>query len=150
MSFKRSLIIIRGPSGSGKSTIARHLGGIAKQNWFEADQFFEKNGHYDFDTKRLGLAHKFCQEQTKAAMEHCEPMIIVSNTSMTIAELTPYLQAAEQYGYAVTIYRTPKPWPVEALKERNKHGVPYQVIAKQINKYQASPGEVEWTNLSIF
>lgn len=144
------LIIIRGPSGSGKSTIARHLGGQPKNNHFEADMYFDKNGHYNFDANKLGAAHAWCQAQTHAAMARGEATVIVSNTSMTLAELKPYLDAALRHGYAVTIYRTPKPWCVEVLKGRNAHGVPYQVISKQINKYAATQQETEWTNVEIF
>ena len=62
----KNLYIIRGLPGSGKSTIAKSLG----KSWqiFEADQFFMKNGKYEFDGSKLKDAHDWCKRKVHNAI----------------------------------------------------------------------------------
>jgi adenylate kinase family enzyme len=167
------LVIIRGPSGSGKSTIAQHLGGIRGVNWLEADMFFRgPDGSYNFDPRKLGQAHAWCQAMTRKAIEHNQEIltkdqywknlhlanpkpekirdVIVSNTSTTIAEANAYIEIAKAFAVPFEIIRTPSPWNIIDLFARNEHNVPQEVLVKQIGRYVAVPGETEWTDLTIF
>jgi hypothetical protein len=150
------LMIIRGPSGSGKSTIAAaRLGtrcafGQRGVTWFEADMYFERNGHYNFDASLLGQAHNWCQEQVRKALQAGHDEVIVSNTCTTSAELQDYLNIAAETGVEVEIVRTPGPWHAETLRERNLHNVPIRSIERMINRYVRHPDESEWTNLNVF
>lgn len=143
------LIIIRGPSGSGKSTLARKLLGsefssAPELRCFEADQFFYRNGTYEFDASKLGQAHTDCQSRLRAAMEKGEETLVVSNTSMSKWELNPYLQLAKELGYEVVVYRIPGPWDTKLFASRNAHGVTEEIVQKQINKYQPLENEIEY------
>lgn len=145
----KKLIIIRGPSGSGKSTLARKLLGseyssAPEPRCFEADQFFMRNGMYEFEATKLGAAHGDCQRRLRAAMEQGEETLVVSNTSMTRWEVNPYLAMANEFGYEVTIYRIKGPWDAALFASRNAHGVTEEVVQKQINKYQPLEKEQEY------
>jgi cytidylate kinase len=152
------LIIIRGPSGSGKSTLARHLGGEQGVNWFEADMFFNKDGKYLFDPRKLGQAHVWCQTQVIEALMRGkiagpswpQQTIIVSNTSTTLAEVNTYVDVARRAMCDHEVIRTSGPWNPDELVVRNEHNVPRQVLEKQIARYVAVEGEREWSDLSIF
>ena len=68
-----NLIIIRGLPGSGKSTLARELmSSMNIKNHFEADQFFEQNGEYNFNPALLHKAHQTCFENTQNALVNNE------------------------------------------------------------------------------
>lgn len=143
------LTIIRGPSGTGKSTIAIHLGGERGKNWFEADMFFDRNGHYEFDAGRLGAAHQWCQENVRKSLVSGNDTI-VSNTTIKEFELNTYLIIAKEIGAEVTIMRSPRPWDVRQLRDRNVHKVPAKALERMINRYVEHKNEEEWTDLSIF
>ena len=162
------LIIIRGPSGSGKSTIARHLLGIKDwdgfpaitSGWFEADMYFIcykeglnplKGFEYKFDARKLGEAHKWCQDGVRAALQwKDQDKIVVSNTSITLNEANIYIKIANEAKVPYEIIRTPQPWSINELAIRNTHNVPYDTLARHIARYVAVPGEVEWTDMEIF
>jgi len=147
------LIIIRGPSGSGKSTIAQHLGGEPKVNWFESDDFFSKNGNYQFDPRKLGQAHVWCRTKAIEALmdkNSSHEFVIVSNTSTTLTEVNTYIDVAKKCGAEYEVIRTPGPWIPSELFLRNKHNVPLEVLKKQIMRYIPVDGETEWSDLSIF
>lgn len=143
------LIIIRGPSGTGKSTIARHLGGIPKVNWFEADMFFERNGHYEFDGTKLGAAHRWCQDNVRANLEDGTETI-VSNTTISVSEINDYIGIAEEVGATIRIIRTPRPWNLDQIRDRNTHNVPAKVLKRQMKRYAAHDDECEWDDLTAF
>lgn len=148
---QKRLVIFRGPSGSGKSTAASKFlvenfrsDADPAQRRFEADQFFMKDGKYNFDASKLGQAHGWCQRGVHEAMQNEVSPIIVSNTSMTKWEVNPYLQLAEEYGYEVVVYKIKGPWDAELYASRNAHNVPLHVVQKQISKYQPIEGEIEY------
>jgi predicted kinase len=143
------LTIIRGPSGTGKSTIAIHLGGKARKNWYEADMYFDRNGHYEFDGSRLGHAHKWCQDQVRDSLRQGYDTI-VSNTTIKTSELNIYLRIAEEFDAELQIIRTPRPWNIAVLHNRNVHRVPVGALERMINSYVEYEKEEEWADLSIF
>jgi len=159
----KKLIIIRGPSGTGKSTLAAHLlerpaitwEEIPATTWHEADHFFMKlNGFleptYEFDYNKLYAAHRWSMSNVERDLFLQRPLVIVSNTSMAHKEVKPYLSLAEEYGYEYEVIRTPGPWDIDTLVERNAHGVPRDIIERQISRYQPMTSETEWSDLTIF
>lgn len=95
--MKKHLFLLRGLPGAGKSTLSQSIGG---KN-FEADSYFMRNGKYEFDASKLGIAHKICQDSCKAAMEANEPTITISNTLTTERELNDYYKLANEFGYTI-------------------------------------------------
>ncbi len=103
----KKLYLIRGVSGSGKTTLAKEMmlafaaAGISAVN-MAADDYFMKNGKYDFDASKLYQAHTWCKLYVRDMMVEDVERIIVHNTFTTEKEMKPYLTLAEKYGYEVT------------------------------------------------
>jgi predicted kinase len=137
MNKLKTLIILRGLPGAGKSTFAKS---IAKSyQIFEADQFFMKNGKYEFDATKLKKAHNFCKRKVHKSMRRnlfnslFYRNIVVSNTFTQEWEMKFYLTLAKKYGYRVhTII----------IENRhggmNEHGVPKDKIEIMKQRFQIS------------
>ena len=131
----KNLYIIRGLPGSGKSTIAKSLG----KSWqiFEADQFFMKNGKYEFDGSKLKDAHDWCKRKVHNAMHPnlLNPLffsnIVISNTFTQEWEMRFYQIIAKKYGYRIhTIIVENRHGGV------NTHGVPEEKLEQMKERFQ--------------
>lgn len=120
------LILIRGLPGSGKSTIARTLVSEGFHH-FEADMYFEVNGHYQYDASRIRDAHSWCQQMTRRALAAGE-RVVVSNTFTQLREMAPYLSMTKN---AQVIEATGK-W-------QNVHGVPPVMLERMATRWEALP-----------
>lgn len=140
----KQVIILSGVSGSGKSTYAKKF---AQKETFvhyqytivSADNYFMKDGVYNFDGSKLGEAHGQCFNKYIGAIQHpdCFELVIVDNTNLTSEEIAPYVLGAQAYGWdckIVTIELDPNFPELMECVDRNVHGVPYLSIAKQREK----------------
>jgi NEDD4-binding protein 2 len=132
-------IIMRGLPGSGKSTLARKLAGLTGQV-FSTDDFFSMTGEYIFNPTRLGKAHKWNQNRSKAAFSANIPIIVIDNTNTTISEMRnylPHIELARLYGYQVFIAEPDTDWRfnVDELVLKNSHGVPKEAIQRMADRY---------------
>jgi len=91
--MSHTLTIYRGPSGSGKTTAAAARSQRKGIPHFEADQFFMKDGVYQFNPSRLHAAHAWCFESTMSALLK-DGSAIVSNTFTRIWEVERYILGA--------------------------------------------------------
>lgn len=131
--------IMRGVSGSGKSTRAKELTrGQPNTYVCSADDFFMKNGKYEFDQRRLTEAHAWCKGRFHAALELGVGTIVVDNTNTQKWEYQPYVDAAAQAGYEVKIERVGEldETNLRVYANRNKHGVPLEVLRKQAKRFE--------------
>lgn len=135
----RVLVLLRGAPGSGKSTLARALvehnpGGIR----LSTDDYFFRNGDYQFDPAALGEAHEWNHKRAKEAFERGANPIIIDNTNMQGWEMRPYVVQALKHGYKV-LFREPDTWwknkPRE-LQRRTTHNVPVETIRRMLNGYE--------------
>lgn len=94
--MNRKLILIRGLPGSGKSTLAQQMVRSFGHAHVEADQFFMRNGNYEFRAEDLPAAHQWCQNETRRLLMS-GMTVIVSNTFTTIKELRPYFDIAAEF-----------------------------------------------------
>ena len=131
----KNLYIIRGLPGSGKSTIAKSLW----KSWqiFEADQFFMKNGKYEFDGSKLKDAHNWCKRKVQYWMHPSlfRPLffrnIVISNTFTQEWEMRFYQIIAKKYGYRIhTIIVENRHGGV------NTHGVPEEKLEQMKERFQ--------------
>jgi NEDD4-binding protein 2 len=135
---------MRGVSGSGKSTKAKEL--IKKQAMgctsviCSADKFFinPSSGRYEFEPKKIGLAHAFCRGQVEAAIQLGTDLIIVDNTNTQKWEFKPYVDLAETHGYECTqeVVGTLEEKDLKVYANRNVHGVPLESIRKMAKRFQ--------------
>lgn len=101
----KQLIILKGASGSGKSTFADFI----KNGWWNpkdvaiccADDYFTKDGVYNFDATKLSEAHSECKRNFSYAVGDEVPVIIVANTNTNDWEYAYYVNNAKEYGYEI-------------------------------------------------
>lgn len=129
-----TLTIVRGLPGSGKSTLAHMLvaarragGGWAQQ--VEADDYFIRDGKYQFDPSQLTAAHADCQRRTRAYLE-MGAHVVVANTFTQRWEYQWYLDVAMELGVPVQM--------VEVHGEFGSvHNVPDEAIARMKARWEA-------------
>lgn len=133
------LLLLRGAPGSGKSTLARMLleqnpGGIV----LCTDDYFCKNGQYQYDRNCLEEAHAWNQKKAKEAFKKKLSPIIIDNTNLCAWEMKPYVAMAVQHKYTVA-FREPDTWwkykPKE-LERRNIHGITKEKIRRMLSSYE--------------
>lgn len=131
------LTLVRGVSGSGKTAFADYI--MWSRHWnsnghvYSADDYFEKDGMYGFDTTKLPEAHQYCQNNVEAVMstKHRKPDIAVANTFTRDWELKPYQELAEKYGYMVFVVIVEN-----RHGGKNEHGVPDSEIKKMKDRFE--------------
>jgi predicted kinase len=124
--MERALVILRGLPGSGKSTLAK----LFNAPICCADDYFMKNGKYEWKYEDIGKAHLWCQNRCKTLMETNVGRIVVANTSVAARDLRPYTDLAEKYGYLV----------FSVIVENrhggtNEHNVPEETLKKMLERF---------------
>ena len=122
------LILVRGLPGSGKSTLSKKLSSAMNAYHYEADQYFIKDGVYQFDINRIVDAHDWCQESTRSSLA-ASVSVIVSNTFTTRRELRPYFEIAAEFNIIPQIVLCQGTWG-------SIHGVPEETLARMKNRFQ--------------
>ena len=126
MENQQVIILVRGISGSGKSTFAKQI----CNNVASADDYFMKDGEYQFDPKKLKDAHSYCLQKTIDYLDLGES-VAVANTFTEEWEMKPYFDLAARKG--IMIFSV----VVENRHGgKNIHGVPANVIARQSGRFQ--------------
>lgn len=132
------IFIFRGVSGSGKSLWASKLRDYrlnrGKCTVVSADEYFMKDGRYEFDPSKLGEAHNWCFIQfMKAVLEGGDrDSVIVDNTNCNYWEMAPYVAFSHANGIDPVVNEiVPDKRDLHLYAERNSHGVPLKVIESQ-------------------
>jgi tRNA uridine 5-carbamoylmethylation protein Kti12 len=133
--MSKRIVVLRGISGSGKSTVARQLaanepGAII----VSADDYFETPEGYKWAADKLNAAHGQCFRLFMAAIQADAPLIVVDNTNQTALEISPYMLAAQAYGYESAIVDVRCDPKVAAV--RATHGVPESVIEQMASRME--------------
>ena len=120
------LYILRGVPGCGKSTLAKNLSG-GTGVICEADNYFvsDVDGIYRFDQKKLGLAHGWCKDICRNALESKIPVVVVSNTNVNPKDFAAYKDMAVAAGYQIFVL------VVENRHDgQNSHNVPEEALQR--------------------
>jgi hypothetical protein len=95
------------------------------------------DGEYLFDAALAGERHAQNLLNFKKSCAAGVSCVIVDNTNVKTEQYLPYLKVAEDAGYRVVIMELPHPAPIVAA-QRNKHGVPLEVITQMIMDWEPS------------
>lgn len=125
------LHIYRGLPGSGKSTAARKHKAPVR----EADNYFIRDGVYNFDPTKLGAAHLQCQNLVEDDLMKYG-FAVVANTFTRYREMKPYIDMASRLWIPYEIHDIYDGGLTdEELAARNVHGVPLDVITRMRQRY---------------
>jgi predicted kinase len=130
------LTLVRGLPGSGKSTFSlQKVSEFPELVHLEADQFFMRDGKYDFRTDLLHIAHQWCYSNTALALLDGYD-VIVSNTFISIRELKKYIKLKE-------IIEDLKIEIVEMKTQYNSiHDVPEEKLELMKCRWQELPDQI--------
>ena len=127
LSSSLTMVVMRGLPGSGKSTLVSAISRLYPEAVIcSADQYFMKDGKYEFDASLLKFAHQQSQDKARAACEAGERLVVVDNTGVKRWELVNYFRMAQINFYTVILLEPRTPWRfnVNQLAAKNTHGVP--------------------------
>jgi len=94
---------MRSPACSGKSTKAKEIYNTDSENsvMLSTDEFFMKNGRYDYDISKIKDAHLWNQDRANIAMSSGVKNVIIDNTNINKKQVYPYFKIAMENGYNV-------------------------------------------------
>lgn len=95
--------------------------------------YFQRNGEYVFDGKKLDLAHRWCEKTAFTAMQ-AGMDVCVSNTFVQHWQMQAYLDKAASTGHRVKIISMSQQY-------NNIHEVPQATIEKMKRDWQIIAGE---------
>lgn len=104
----KKFYVIRGIPGCGKTKLAEELRLLYTEMdkivlICEANQYFERNGEYNYSPSLLEKAHEDCRNKVISALSDDVEVIILTNTSTMFWEFEEYLKLAEEFGYETTV-----------------------------------------------
>lgn len=116
---------MQGVPGSGKSTLAKELALKYNATICSTDKFFEENGIYKFDPKKLSDNHAKNLNKAKELME-LKLNVIIDNTNIYKKHAKPYIDIAKKLNYEILIIRT-------TGRYNNIHGVSNEKVEQMIS-----------------
>jgi len=157
--MNRFAFIMRGVSGSGKSSTAEAIASAGSVDSYiddgvvyytneqgdvisaihSTDNYFMKDGKYEFNRFMLGKNHSINFKKFKQSIALEIPIVICDNTNTMRKEFIKYLEAARRTGYITSVVALPHP-PLAVAVERNSHGVPEEAIEKMIKRWEPYNG----------
>lgn len=134
---EKLLIVMRGVPGSGKSTLARKLVTDFSGKIFSTDEYFERNGSYQFDPSQLPAAHEWNKNRAKQAMEGGVSPIYIDNTNVEAWEMEPYAQNGKRLGYRIMLVEPFTRWKYSAgqCAKKCSHNISEAKIADMLFRF---------------
>ena len=138
MDISQRLVILRGLPGSGKSTAARCIRGVV----CSTNDYFIRNGKYEFNPSKLGEAHTACREKAKGLLERGQS-VVIDNTNMQRWEYEAYIDMAFDTPNCrlLVLHVYDGGLSDEELFSRNTHGVPLEAIKRMRARWE---GDMLW------
>ena len=127
------LVIVRGTPGQGKSTYAEKVFVPQGFKHFENDQYFMKNGRYEFDLKKAKDAANWCFNSVAKELAAGND-VVVSNVFVTVKAVNRYKELAKKYNATFKVLRMTGNF-------KNVHDVPKNVLANMKANFEDYPGE---------
>jgi predicted kinase len=126
------LYMMQGIPGSGKSTVARAIKRLdVMTKIYSTDEFWIRDGTYQFDGSRLREAHEWNQRRAGSHMEKSyRDNLIIDNTNIKQKDAQVYFDLARRYDYTVQVVRV-DPGLGECLR-RNAQRTPDRKIPEEV------------------
>lgn len=146
------VVIMRGASGAGKSTYIKN--NFPDAVVCSADHFFiNEKGEYIYNKDLISKAHEACMRKFLHCVQSYPTslpveLIVVDNTNIRFAELSPYALVAKVCGYEVEVIRLCE--NVNVAAERNTHNVPLKVVKDMAKGMENLPWYVNETIVHSF
>ena len=142
--------IFRGIPGSGKSWQVTNWTRKSQVVVCSADNFFtDVFGKYNYDPKRIGLAHAWCFRNFLNALNAPIPSenIAVDNTNIAAWEIAPYVAVANTYEIECEIVTVLCPFEIAVAC--NVHKVPSEIIWDMHRRLQTETLPPFWKHTVI-
>lgn len=152
------MIIVRGLPGSGKSSLAYTLWCRFENAYLNyrgkkavilsTDEVVTASDVYLWSPRTIAASHKMNQEKCRTACER-GLNVIVDNTNITLKEMQPYIDIAEEFNYEFKI-KEPDTWwryNIEECHRRNGHDVPLEVVQNMSHRWQHTDKIMEKVNV---
>lgn len=125
----KTLVIMRGWPGSSKSTFVKD--NLKTFVPLSADDYFIKDGVYQYDREKIGEAHKQCMRRFIDVLTGGPNLhdIVIDNTNIRVMEYIAYIKVAEALGYKC--YQK-----VMTGSFQNVHGVPDSKVERMKKDFQ--------------
>ena len=142
MAGKSTVVILRGLPGSGKSHLAEDCTETktdpSQVAIVSADDFFLRDGHYEFVASQAYKAHQHCIQQLLDALLAKTKLIVIDNTNSRIWEYRLYLYLSEILGCKCHVLEIPCPTTAVAEKfgRRNQHSVGLQAVTNMFKRWE--------------
>lgn len=138
--MRKTFYIMRGMPGSGKSFLAKQLAGKTGQIFTADDFFIDEQGNYNWDADKIGYAHQWNHDRTKAAINKGISPVILDNTNVSkfeLRNLKPLIEYALSKEYETEIKEPNTSWAFnpEELAKRNTHGLSQEQIEGKLRKW---------------
>ena len=138
-----TVVILRGLPGSGKSHLAKDCyerkNDPSQTAIISADDFFTKDGRYEFVSSLAHMAHQQCRRQLLESLTANKKLIIIDNTNTCLWEYQIYLYLSRVLGYKCHILEIPCPTVAMAERfcRRNQHSVGLPAVLTMFNRWEA-------------
>lgn len=132
--------ILRGLPGTGKDEVSNYLYQGHNPDSviiLSTDQFFIKDGKYQFDKTKLQEAHKATWDAFKSAISSNAQVIIINNTNVKKFHYSHYVDYAQRHGYLTSIVAIPaNDTSDRELASRNTHNIDQGTISKMRKEFE--------------
>lgn len=129
--MKTFAILVRGIPGSGKSTFGQALAEYLNIPKVEANDYFTKDGVYEFNPELLPVANEYCRlTALEAAKEYTG--VVVCNPFCRMQDMDWYFQSFNTVLVMKKPHRT----------YQNTHNVPIEIIEQMVSKWEDCEGEL--------
>lgn len=136
--------LLRGVPGCGKSTFVHKESAKYKTPLVcSADHFFNQNGSYKFDPRKLGQAHGQCLSRFEAGLKDPKvDAIFVDNTNIRYEDIERYINKCRDASvdWVVVSFAV----DFEQIGDRNVHGVGKEFVWRMWNGLQKQPNKPDW------